>query len=119
MEYQKLEKPIYWMGFVKGKFAKRKFIECQAAFPRYLRDTEGNIRYFSKEMESKMGEIRFVGGYSEYSYTDFTKQDEIQFLREMVKHNNERIGELDKKIGSIMEESNALINIIKEKESNC
>lgn len=115
MEYNKLEKPIYWMGFLKGKFVKRKFIECQAAFPRYLRDEEGNVRFFSKNMEKGMNEIDW-NGYSQYSYKEFTKDDEIKFLRAIVKRNNERIKEFDKKIGSIIEESNTLIDIIKEKE---
>lgn len=117
MEYAKLEKPIYWMGFTKGKFTKRKFVEYQVPFPRHLRDEEGNIRFFSRNMENVMNEID-CNGYSQYSYKEFTKDDEVKFLRTIVKHNNERIGELDKKIGSIMEESNALINIIKEKESS-
>lgn len=116
MEYQKLDKPIYWIGYNKGQFIKRKFVERQTRFPRYLRDTEGNIRYFSKEMESKMGEIRFVGGYSEYSYTNFTKNDEIQFLREMVKHNNKRAGQIQRKLDSVNKETNKFIDMIKELE---
>lgn len=68
-------------------------------------------------MENVMNEID-CNGYSQYSYKEFTKDDEIKFLRAIVKHNNERIGELDKKIGSIIEESNAIIDIIKEKELN-
>lgn len=104
------------MGFVKGKFLKRKFIECQAAFPRYLRDEEGNVRFFSKSMENEINKIHCVGSYSKYSYTSFTDAEEIEFLRMIVKSNNERIGQLDKKIGTIIEESNTLIDIIKEKE---
>ena len=115
MEYKKLEKPIYWIGWQRGKFVKRKFIEYQVPFPRYLRDTDGNVRFFSKNMENGMNEIDW-NGYSQYSYKEFTKDDEIKFLRAIVKHNNKRIGELDKKIGTIMEESNTLIDIIKEKE---
>ena len=115
MEYKKLENPIYWMGFTKGKFTKRKFVEYQVPFPRYLRDEEGNVRFFSKNMESGMNEIDLCG-YSQYSYKEFTKDDEIKFLKAIVKHNNERIKEFDKKIGSIIEESNTLIDIIKEKE---
>lgn len=115
MEYKKLEKPIYWMGFVKGKFLKRKFIECQAAFPRYLRDDEGNVRFFSRNMENGMNEIDW-NGYSQYSYKEFTKDDEIKFLKAIVKHNNERIGQLDKKIGLIGKETDKIIDIIKEKE---
>lgn len=115
MEYKKLENPIYWIGFVKGKFVKRKFIECQAAFPRYLRDEEGNLRFFSKNMENGMNEIDW-NGYSQYSYKEFTKDDEIKFLKAIVKHNNARIGQLVKKIGTIIKESNTLIDIIKEKE---
>lgn len=115
MEYKKLEKPIYWMGFLKGKFTKRKFVEYQVPFPRYLRDEEGNVRFFSKNMENGMNEIDWCG-YSQYSYKEFTKDDEIKFLRAIVKHNNERIKEFDKKIGTIIEESNTLIDIIKEKE---
>lgn len=115
MEYKKLEKTIYWMGFVKGKFLKRKFIECQAAFPRYLRDEEGNVRFFSRNMENVMNEVD-CNGYSQYSCKEFTKDDEIKFLKAIVKHNNERIGQLDKKIGMIIKESDTLIDIIKEKE---
>ena len=115
MEYKKLEKPLYWMGFTKGKFTKRKFVEYQVPFPRYLRDEEGKVRFFSKNMESGMNENDWCG-YSQYSYKEFTKDDEIKFLRAIVKHNNERIKEFDKKIGSIIEESNTLIDIIKEKE---
>lgn len=116
MEYKKLEKPIYWMGFVKGKFLKRKFIECQVAFPRYLRDEEGNVRFFSKSMENEINKIHCVGSYSKYSYTSFTDAEEIEFLRMIVKSNNERIGQLDKKIGLIEKETDKIIDIIKEKE---
>lgn len=115
MEYKKLEKPIYWMGWQKGKFVKRKFIEYQAAFPRYLRDEEGNLRFFSKNMENGMNEIDW-NGYSQYSYKEFTKDDEIKFLKAIVKHNNERIEELDRKIGLIGKETDKIIDIIKEKE---
>ena len=115
MEYNKLPKPLYWMGFLKGKFTKRKFVEYQVPFPRYLRDEEGNVRFFSKNMENGMNEIDWRG-YSQYSYKEFSKDDEIKFLKAIVKHNNERIKEFDKKIGSIIEESNTLIDIIKEKE---
>lgn len=116
MEYKKLEKPVYWMGWQKGKFVKRKFIEYQAAFPRYLRDEEGNVRFFSKNMENGMNEIRCVGGYSKYSYTSFTDAEEIEFLRMIVESNNARIGQLDKKIGLIGKETDKIIDIIKEKE---
>lgn len=115
MEYKKLEKPIYWMGWQKGKFVKRKFIEYQAAFPRYLRDEEGNVRFFSKNMENGMNEIDW-NGYSQYSHKEFTKDDQIKFLKAIVKHNNARIGQLDKKIGTIIKENDTLIDIIKEKE---
>lgn len=118
MEYKKLEKPIYWMGFTKGKFTKRKFIEYQAAFPRYLRDEEGEIRYLSKEMESKIGEIRVVGGFSKYSYQNFTKTDEIEFLKAIVKYNNKRVGQIQRKIDGVSRETNKIIDIIKEKEKD-
>lgn len=116
MEYKKLEKPIYWIGWQRGKFVKRKFIEYQVPFPRYLRDEEGNVRFFSKNMERGMNEIRCVGGYSKYSYTSFTDAEEIEFLRMIVKSNNARIGQLDKKIGLIGKETDKIIDIIKEKE---
>ena len=117
MEYKKLEKPIYWMGFTKGQFTKRKFIEYQAAFPRYLRTDDGEVRFFSKAMESKMDKICFVGSFSKYSYQQFTKQDEIEFLREIVKYNNRRVGQIQRKIDGVNRETNKIIDIIKEKEN--
>lgn len=117
MEYKKLEKPIYWMGWQKGKFVKRKFIEYQAAFPRYLRDTEGNVRFFSKECEKGMNEIHCVGGYSKYSYQSFIDSDEIEFLKMIVKRNCARAGQLQKKIDLINRETDKIIDIIKEKEN--
>lgn len=118
MLYEKLEKPIYWIGWQKGKFTKRKFIERQVPFPRYLRDTEGNVRFFSKECEKNIGEIQYVGGYSKYSYTNFTEADEIEFLKLIVKNNNGRIHKEQKKIDLIMRETDKIIDTIKEKEGN-
>lgn len=118
MEYQKLEKPIYWIGWQRGKFVKRKFIEYQVPFPRYLRDTEGNVRYFSKEREKTMNEIHCVGSYSKYSYDGFTDMDEIEFLKDVVKRNEGRIHREQKKIDLIERETNKIIEIIKEKEEN-
>ena len=117
MEYKKLEKPIYWMGLTKGQFTKRKFIEYQADFPRYLRDTEGNVRFFSKAREKSMNEIHCVGGYSKYSYQSFTDADEIEFLKMIVKRNNARIHQIQKKIDLINRETNKIVDIIKEKEN--
>ena len=116
MEYKKLDKPIYWIGWQKGKFVKRKFVERQVPFPRYLRDTDGNVRFFSKVCEKNIGKIQYVGGYSKYSYTSFTDTEEIEFLKMIVKNNNARIGQLDKKIGLIEKETDKIIDIIKEKE---
>ena len=116
MEYEKLEKPIYWIGWQRGKFVKRKFIEYQVPFPRYLRTDEGEVRFFSKAMESKMNKICCVGSFSKYSYQQFTKQDEIEFLKAIVKYNNKRIGQIQKKIDMINRETNKIVDIIKEKE---
>lgn len=118
MEYKKLDKPIYWMGWQKGRFTKRKFVEYQAAFPRYLRDTEGNVRYFSKEREKTMNEIHCVGSYSKYSYDGFTDMDEIEFLKDVVKRNEGRIHREQKKIDMIERETNKIIDIIRQKEEN-
>lgn len=118
MEYNKLDKPIYWMGFNKGKFIKRKFIEYQAAFPRYLRTDDGEVRFFSKAMESKMDKICCVGSFSKYSYQQFTKQDEIEFLKAIVKYNNKRVGQIQRKIDGVNRETSEIIEIIKEKEKD-
>ena len=116
MEYIKLEKPIYWIGWQRGKFVKRKFVERQVPFPRYLRAEDGEVRFFSKVCEKNIGKVQYVGGYSKYSYTSFTDADEIEFLKMIVKSNNARIGQLDKKIGLIEKETDKIIDIIKEKE---
>ena len=118
MEYKKLDKPIYWMGFTKGQFTKRKFIEQQAAFPRFLRADDGEVRFFSKVCEKNMGKIQYVGGYSKYSYVGFTEADEIEFLKMIVKRNEERIHQGQKKIDLIERETNKIVDIIKEKEKN-
>ncbi len=117
MEYAKLDKPIYWMGWQKGKFTKRKFVERQVPFPRHLRAEDGEVRFFSKAMESKMDKICCVGSFSKYSYQQFTKQDEIEFLREIVKYNNRRVGQIQRKIDGVNRETNKIIDIIKEKEN--
>ena len=54
MEYNKLPKPLYWMGFVKGKFTKRKFIEYQVRYPSYDRSEDGTVRQVTRYMEEKI-----------------------------------------------------------------
>lgn len=116
MEYEKLERPIYWMGWQKGKFTKRKFVERQVAFPRHLRAEDGEIRFFSKTCEQNVGKIQYVGGYSKYSYIGFTDADEIEFLKMIVKRNEDRIRQEQKKIDLINRETNKIIDTIKERE---
>lgn len=116
MEYKKLDRPIYWMGFTKGKFTKRKFIEYQVSFPRYLRAEDGEVRYFSKEREKEMDKIHLVGGYSKYSYISFTETDEIEFLKMIIKRNEARINQEQKKIDMIERETDKIVEIIKKKE---
>ena len=118
MEYQKLEKPIYWIGWQRGKFVKRKFVERQVSFPRYLRAEDGEVRFFSKVCEKNIGKIQYVGGYSKYSYTSFTDVEEVEFLKMIVKRNEERIHQEQKKIDMIERETNKIVDIIKEKERN-
>lgn len=114
--YEKLEKPIYWIGFWRGVFTKRKFVERQVSFPRYLRAEDGEVRFFSKVCEKNIGKIQYVGGYSKYSYTDFTEVDEIEFLKMIVKRNEERINQEQKKISMIERETEKMVDLIKEKE---
>ena len=116
MEYNKLPKPLYWMGFVKGRFTKRKFVEYQVRYPSYLRTEDGTVRQITKNMEEKIGKLQVVGGYSMYSYTKFTKEQEIEFFKAIVKRENERIKEHQIEIGDIIEERDIVIDLIKEKE---
>ena len=116
MEYKKLQKPLYWMGFVKGKFTKRKFIEYQVRYPSYLRADDGTVRQVTRYMEEKIGKLHIVGGYSMYAYEDFTKDEEIEFLNKIVKYQNERIKVKQKEIGCIIKERDLVIDLIKEKE---
>ena len=118
MEYEKLEKPIYWMGWQKGKFTKRKFVERQIPFPRYLRAEDGEVRFFSKVCEKRMGEVQYVGGYSKYSYVGFTELDEIEFLKAIIERNEARIRQEQKKIDLIHRETDKIIEVIKEKEKD-
>ena len=101
MEYAKLEKPLYWMGFTKGKFTKRKFVEYQVPFPRHLRDEEGNIRFFSRNMENVMNEID-CNGYSQYSYEEYDlsvicETDSVRRAKSFLINNNhkEKIKDLE------------------------
>ena len=116
LEYKKLQKPLYWMGFVKGKFTKRKFIEYQVRYPSYYRADDGTVRQVTRYMEEKIGKLQIVGGYSMYAYEDFTKDEELEFLKEIVKYQNERIKVKEKEIGGIIEERDKVIDLIKEKE---
>ena len=116
MQYEKLEKPIYWIGWQRGKFVKRKFVERQVPFPRHLRAEDGEIRFFSKVCEKNMGKIQYVGGYSKYSYVAFTDVDEIEFLKMIIKRNEARIHQEQKKIDLIHRETDKIIDVIKEKE---
>lgn len=117
MEYEKLEKPIYWIGWQKGVFTRRKFVERQVSFPRYLRSEDGEVRYFSPKCEFEIGKIRCVGGYSMYSYSDFPDYIELEFLRMIVKRFNEKIKQEQKKIGDIIKERDVIIDMIKEREA--
>ena len=116
MEYKKLQKPLYWMGFVKGKFTKRKFIEYQVRYPSYYRSEDGTVRQITKNMEEKIGKLHIVGGYSMYAYEDFTKDEELEFFKKIVKYQNERIKVKEKEIGDIIKERDIVIDLIKEKE---
>lgn len=116
MEYKKLEVPIYWMGYVKGKFTKRKFVKCQSKYPSWcMADDNRTIRRITNR--SNFNKVQIVGGYSMYSYTEFTKEQEIEFFKAIVKRENERIKEHQIEIGEIIEERNLVIELIKEREN--
>lgn len=116
MEYNKLPKPLYWMGFVKGRFTKRKFVEYQVRYPSYLRAEDGIVRQITRNIEEKIGKLQVVGGYSMYAYENFTKDEELEFFNKIVKYQNERIKVKQKEIGNIIEERDIVIDLIKEKE---
>lgn len=116
MEYKKLEVPIYWMGYVKGKFTKRKFVEYQSRYPSFYRAEDGTVRQVTRNMEEKIGKLQVIGGYSMYSYAEFTKEQEIEFFKAIVKRENERIKEHQTEIGEIIEERDKVIELIKERE---
>lgn len=116
MEYNKLPKPLYWMGFVKGKFTKRKFVEYQVRYPSYYRADDGTVRQVTRYMEEKIGKLHIVGGYSMYAYEDFTKDEELEFFKKIVNYQNERIKVKEKEIGYIIKERDIVIDLIKEKE---
>ena len=116
MEYKKLPQPLYWMGFVKGKFTKRKFVEYQVRYPSYYRSEDGTVRQVTKNMKEKIGKLQVVGGYSMYAYEDFAKNEELEFFNKIVKHQNERIKVKQQEIGEIIKERDLVIDLIKEKE---
>ena len=116
MEYNKLPKPLYWMSFEKGKFTKRKFIEYQVRNPSFLRAEDGTVRQVTRYMEEKIGKLHIVGRYSMYAYEDFTKDEEVEFFKKIVKYQNERIKVKEKEIGDIIKERDIVIDLIKEKE---
>lgn len=116
MEYKKLSKPLYWMGFVKGRFTKHKFVECQVRYPSYCRAEDGTIRQITRNIEDKIGKLQVVGGYSIYAYEDFTKDEELEFFNKIVKYQNDRIKVKQKEIGDIIKERDLVIDLIKEKE---
>ena len=118
MEYIKLEQPIYWMGFVKGKFTKKKFVEYQAKYHSWCRADDGRtVRRITNNITKHFDEVQIVGGFSIYSYTEFTKEQEITFFKAIVKRENERIKEYQKEIGEVIEERNLVIELIKEREN--
>lgn len=51
-----------------------------------------------------------------YAYEDFTKDEELEFLKKIVKYQNERIKVKQKEIGCIIKERDIVIDLIKEKE---
>ena len=104
------------MGFVKGKFTKHKFIEYQIRYPSFYRADDGTVIQVTRYMEKKIGKLHIVGGYSMYAYEDFTKDEELEFLKKIVKYQNERIKVKEKEIGGIIEERDLVIDLIKEKE---
>lgn len=117
MEYKKLEVPIYWMGYVRGKFTKRKFVECQAKYPSWCRaDDNRTIRRITNRSKDHFNELQIVGGYSIYSYKEFTKEQEVEFFKEIIKHQNESIKKHQTEIGEIIEERDKVIELIKERE---
>ena len=118
MEYIKLQHPIYWMGFVKGKFSKKKFVECQVKYHSWCRADDGRtIRRITTRSKRDFDKLQIFGGYSIYSYNEFTKEQEIEFFKAIVKRENERIKEHQTEIGEIIEERNAVIELIKEREN--
>ena len=117
MEYKNLEQPIYWMGFVKGKFTKRKYVKYQAKYPSWVVSDDGySVRRITSKIKKNFDKLQIVGGFSIYSYTEFTKEQEIEFFKAIVKRENERIKEHQKEIGEIIEERDKVIEFIKERE---
>ena len=118
MEYKKLEHPIFWMGFVKGKFTKRKYVKYQAKYPSWVVSDDGySARRITSKIKKNFDKLQIVGGFSIYSYKEFTKEQEIAFFKAIVKRENERIKEHQKEIGDIIEERNLVIELIKEREN--
>lgn len=118
MEYKKLEIPIYWMGYVKGKFTKRKFVKYQSKYPSWcMADDNRTVRRITNRSKMHFGELQIVGGYSIYSYKEFTKEQEVEFFKAIVKCENERIKKHQIEIGEIIEERDKVIELIKEREN--
>ena len=78
MEYKKLQKPLYWMGFVKGKFTKRKFIEYQVRYQSYYRADDGTVRQVTRYMEENIGKLHYYKGFEKLKkeFIDFEKDKE-------------------------------------------
>lgn len=116
MEYTKLERPIYWIGYIKGKFTKRKFVEYQTKHTSHYRAEDGTERFISNYAKMKFGKLNVVGGYAMYAYEDFSKNVELDFLHQIVKYQNERLKEKEKEIKRIVEERDCVIELIKQME---
>lgn len=118
MEYKNLEHPIFWMGYVKGKFIKRKFVKYQSKYPSWcMADDNRTIRRITNRSKEHFNKVLIVGGFFIYSYTEFTEEQEIEFFKAIVKRENERIKEHQKEIGEIIEERDKVIELIKEREN--
>lgn len=75
LEYEELDKPIYWMGIDEGKIVEYKFTHRQCKYSRYIKDLEkGIVRYFSSRTAFCMDELMDSNCFSMYSYSPIDKK---------------------------------------------
>lgn len=105
MNYLKLKRPIYWVGYVDGEFKQYTFTKYQEKYPSYIATEKQDI--IRRVEERKFDIINTVGCYSCYSYNEF---DMDKFKNYVIKMEKERVEMLKKKYLDAKNKLDKLIN---------